>query len=223
MVLVVVFWWVFPERCLGGSGGERLLGLWVEVLPKLPCVSQLRWWNFMCLHGREVGFISRALWALPDGGLVALSVVRQALVVASVWVSPLALGSECVRFGSVEVDAFFLWLRSRWVSWSDHEDDLGKIYVAMELPVATVIQVPTTRRAGVLERLSGCRGIQVGRILVAVGAAVALRVLPPSLSPAVEHGGAAGGSCGVGAASWEREGGGHCVVKAPLWVGSSFS
>ncbi|MQL80607.1 hypothetical protein Taro_013062, partial [Colocasia esculenta] len=37
--LAVAFWWVFPEWCLGGSGGERLLALWVEVLPKLPCVG----------------------------------------------------------------------------------------------------------------------------------------------------------------------------------------
>ncbi|MQL96828.1 hypothetical protein Taro_029509 [Colocasia esculenta] len=37
------------------------LGAWVEVLPKLPY--------------REVGFVSRALWALPDGGLVSAMVV----------------------------------------------------------------------------------------------------------------------------------------------------
>ncbi|MQL83567.1 hypothetical protein Taro_016070, partial [Colocasia esculenta] len=37
---------------------EWLLALWVEVLPKLPC-------------GREVGFVSRALWVLPDGSLVS--------------------------------------------------------------------------------------------------------------------------------------------------------
>ncbi|MQL83983.1 hypothetical protein Taro_016482 [Colocasia esculenta] len=37
--LAVAFWWVFPERRLGGPGGERLLALWVEVLPKLPCGS----------------------------------------------------------------------------------------------------------------------------------------------------------------------------------------
>ncbi|MQM20594.1 hypothetical protein Taro_053618 [Colocasia esculenta] len=67
------------ERRLSGSGGERLLALWVEVLPKLPCivfriifrVSQLRWWDFVCPQGREVGFISRTLWALPDGSLVS--------------------------------------------------------------------------------------------------------------------------------------------------------
>ncbi|MQM23455.1 hypothetical protein Taro_056519 [Colocasia esculenta] len=106
---------------------ERLLVLWVEVLPKLPCVvfvcrcslsvemncrrcrldclcdslfgrcrsrccalghvsgrgagqvvflsifefSQLCWWDFVCPHGRKVGFVSCALWTLPDGSLVS--------------------------------------------------------------------------------------------------------------------------------------------------------
>ncbi|MQL68253.1 hypothetical protein Taro_000551 [Colocasia esculenta] len=76
IVLVVAFWWVFPEHRLGGSVGERLLALWVEVLPKLPCclsvrlhVSQLRWWDFVGPRSREVCFISRTLRALPDGSL----------------------------------------------------------------------------------------------------------------------------------------------------------
>ncbi|MQM18743.1 hypothetical protein Taro_051738, partial [Colocasia esculenta] len=80
VVLVVAFWWVFPERCLGGSSGERLLVPRVEVLPKLLCVCFGRHcslsmemscrhyqWDFVCPQGREVGFVSRALWALPDG------------------------------------------------------------------------------------------------------------------------------------------------------------
>ncbi|MQM20164.1 hypothetical protein Taro_053179 [Colocasia esculenta] len=123
VVLAVAFWWVFPEWRLRCYGGERLLALWVEVLPKMPCVvfvcrcslyvemscrhcrldclcgslfgrcrsrccalgrvsgrgagqvvflsvfefSWLCWWDFVCPHGREVGFISRALWTLPDG------------------------------------------------------------------------------------------------------------------------------------------------------------
>ncbi|MQM16284.1 hypothetical protein Taro_049240, partial [Colocasia esculenta] len=82
VVLAGAFWWVFPERHLGGSGGERLLALWVDILPMLPCVclvvfliifwvSQLRWWDFVCPQGREVGFISHTLWALPDGSLVS--------------------------------------------------------------------------------------------------------------------------------------------------------
>ncbi|MQL94420.1 hypothetical protein Taro_027080 [Colocasia esculenta] len=29
------------------------------------------WWDFVCPHGQEVCFISRALWALPDGSLVS--------------------------------------------------------------------------------------------------------------------------------------------------------
>ncbi|MQM15940.1 hypothetical protein Taro_048892 [Colocasia esculenta] len=97
VVLAIAFWWVFPERGLGGFGGEQLLALWVEVLPKLPilvlccalgCVSGrgagqvvfpsvfgfswLRWWDFVCPHGREVGFVSRTLWTLPDGSLLCL-------------------------------------------------------------------------------------------------------------------------------------------------------
>ncbi|MQL75893.1 hypothetical protein Taro_008274 [Colocasia esculenta] len=104
VVLAVAFWRVFPERCLGGSGEERFLELWLEVLPKLPCVcfacrcslslygdelslfpvglsvlqstwvlsvkvSRLCWWGFVCPQDWEVGFISLALRALPDGGL----------------------------------------------------------------------------------------------------------------------------------------------------------
>ncbi|MQL84525.1 hypothetical protein Taro_017034 [Colocasia esculenta] len=34
-------------------------------------LMQLRWWDFVCPQGREVGFVSRALWALPDGSLVS--------------------------------------------------------------------------------------------------------------------------------------------------------
>ncbi|MQM22731.1 hypothetical protein Taro_055788, partial [Colocasia esculenta] len=34
-------------------------------------VSRLRWWDFVCPQDREVGLVSRALWALPDGGLVS--------------------------------------------------------------------------------------------------------------------------------------------------------
>ncbi|MQM17093.1 hypothetical protein Taro_050060, partial [Colocasia esculenta] len=33
--------------------------------------SRLRWWDFVCPHGREVGFVSHALWTLPDGSLVS--------------------------------------------------------------------------------------------------------------------------------------------------------
>ncbi|MQL81726.1 hypothetical protein Taro_014193 [Colocasia esculenta] len=32
-------------------------------------VSRLRWWDFVCLHGWEACFVSRALRALPDGSL----------------------------------------------------------------------------------------------------------------------------------------------------------
>ncbi|MQL92880.1 hypothetical protein Taro_025514 [Colocasia esculenta] len=31
----------------------------------------LRWWDFVCPQDREVGFVSHALWALQDGGLVS--------------------------------------------------------------------------------------------------------------------------------------------------------
>ncbi|MQL98268.1 hypothetical protein Taro_030975 [Colocasia esculenta] len=37
VVLAIAFWWVFPERRLGGSGGERLLTLWVEVVLRFVC------------------------------------------------------------------------------------------------------------------------------------------------------------------------------------------
>ncbi|MQL72633.1 hypothetical protein Taro_004971 [Colocasia esculenta] len=53
VVLAVAFWWVLPERRLGGSGGGS---------PRTSCVASA---------DREVGFVSRALWALPDGGLVS--------------------------------------------------------------------------------------------------------------------------------------------------------
>ncbi|MQL86659.1 hypothetical protein Taro_019211, partial [Colocasia esculenta] len=63
--------------------------------------------------------------------------------------------------------------------------------------------------------LTGCCGIQVGRVLVAVWVAVAIRrevfFLP---SPAVELGGAADGSCGAWSVGKERGGGGLGVVKA---------
>ncbi|MQM20380.1 hypothetical protein Taro_053398, partial [Colocasia esculenta] len=35
-------------------------------------VSRLRWGDFVCSQGREVGFVSHALWALPDGSLVSV-------------------------------------------------------------------------------------------------------------------------------------------------------
>ncbi|MQL97189.1 hypothetical protein Taro_029875 [Colocasia esculenta] len=46
---------------------------WVEpgCLPVRFRVSRLPWWDFVSPQGREVGFISRALWALPDGSLGA--------------------------------------------------------------------------------------------------------------------------------------------------------
>ncbi|MQM01307.1 hypothetical protein Taro_034063 [Colocasia esculenta] len=34
-------------------------------------VSRLRWWDFVCPQDQEVGFVSCALWALPDSGLVS--------------------------------------------------------------------------------------------------------------------------------------------------------
>ncbi|MQM20502.1 hypothetical protein Taro_053524, partial [Colocasia esculenta] len=213
VVLAVAFWWVFPEQCLGGSGGERLLALWVEILPKLPCVVPLTvclavvlarlslcsfvhsrscWRDFVCPQGQKVGFISRALWWLcqmvvwslplcclevelvaslmrvvslwcdrslvervlpishavlasalvhcvvpwvapgadvitmcvPCALIVALLVVRQALVVACVQTSSLVLP---LRVCLWSVWFSFLWLHSRCVSLSDHEDDLGEI------------------------------------------------------------------------------------------------
>ncbi|MQL85633.1 hypothetical protein Taro_018165 [Colocasia esculenta] len=97
----VAFWWVLPKRRLSGSGGGsprtscvasaicfvlsvgRLFGLcsgsgdgfqtgsrrfgW-RFPPKLSC---LHWWDFMCPQDQKVGFVSRTLWALPDGGLVS--------------------------------------------------------------------------------------------------------------------------------------------------------
>ncbi|MQM07057.1 hypothetical protein Taro_039891 [Colocasia esculenta] len=33
--------------------------------------DRLRWWDFVCPQDQEVGFVSRTLWALPDGGLVS--------------------------------------------------------------------------------------------------------------------------------------------------------
>ncbi|MQM14421.1 hypothetical protein Taro_047352, partial [Colocasia esculenta] len=80
--------------------------------------------------------------------LVALSVVRQALVMAYVWVSPLALGSECVQLGYPVLTSSlvlplrmclwsvwfsFLWLHSCCVSLSDHEDDLGEVLAVAKL------------------------------------------------------------------------------------------
>ncbi|MQM17564.1 hypothetical protein Taro_050536 [Colocasia esculenta] len=58
VVLVVAFWWVFPEWHLGGSGGERLLALWVEVLPKRPCsawVLSVKACAFDRVSGRVAG------------------------------------------------------------------------------------------------------------------------------------------------------------------------
>ncbi|MQM03318.1 hypothetical protein Taro_036097 [Colocasia esculenta] len=93
VVLAVVFWWVFPERRLGGSGGDRLLAFWVEVPPASSLVfvllvaalslcgdelslfpiglSMLQSTWVLSVKDREVGFISCALWALPNGGLVS--------------------------------------------------------------------------------------------------------------------------------------------------------
>ncbi|MQM19094.1 hypothetical protein Taro_052094 [Colocasia esculenta] len=124
VVLAGAFWWVFQNGALvvlvEGSRpvwlvvpflGLRLLegGLWWVVLFRLEpwcIVLHLRWLLVLVL----------APCVVPCVLIVALSVVHQALVMACVRVSPLSLGSECVRF---------LWLHSRCVSWSDHEDDLG--------------------------------------------------------------------------------------------------
>ncbi|MQM13909.1 hypothetical protein Taro_046837 [Colocasia esculenta] len=50
-----------------------LLGLFRACFCRLWCYLrvELRWWNFVCPQGREVGFVSRALWTLPDGSLVS--------------------------------------------------------------------------------------------------------------------------------------------------------
>ncbi|MQM20187.1 hypothetical protein Taro_053204 [Colocasia esculenta] len=85
--LANVFWWCFPElfvvvllfavalplrlSCCATSGlryavvvlAEQLLALWVEVLPKLPCV--------VLAVGQEVGFVPCTLRALPDGSIVS--------------------------------------------------------------------------------------------------------------------------------------------------------
>ncbi|MQL98147.1 hypothetical protein Taro_030851 [Colocasia esculenta] len=95
----------------------------------------------------------------------------------------------------------FLWLHSRCVSWSDHEDDLGDpketvvwpcrscvLYLAFgrqTFLVGLVRAVPMelSTSACVLcaivvcsTNLSGCRGAQVGCVLVAVWAAIAIRL-----------------------------------------------
>ncbi|MQM13072.1 hypothetical protein Taro_045995 [Colocasia esculenta] len=50
--------------CLAGSPLVVGVALWAEV-------SWLRWWDFVCPMNHEVGFVSCAMWALPDGGLVS--------------------------------------------------------------------------------------------------------------------------------------------------------
>ncbi|MQL72368.1 hypothetical protein Taro_004721 [Colocasia esculenta] len=44
-------------------------------------VVELRWWDFVCPQDREVGFISRTLWALPDGGLTYCTITILPLTV----------------------------------------------------------------------------------------------------------------------------------------------
>ncbi|MQM16524.1 hypothetical protein Taro_049482 [Colocasia esculenta] len=70
VVLAVAFWWVFPERHPGGSGGDKL-----STVPVGQSVLQSAWVpsvkDFVSPQGREVGFVSRTLWALLDGSLVS--------------------------------------------------------------------------------------------------------------------------------------------------------
>ncbi|MQM01722.1 hypothetical protein Taro_034482 [Colocasia esculenta] len=100
----------------------------------------------------------------------------------------------CGAFGLV-----FLWLHSRCVSLSDHEDDLGEIESSGadghcpachgEVPSfgftfdALLAVVSPWWQAG-QSHLSGCRGVPEGCVLVAVWAAIALRLLKrrPALS-----------------------------------------
>ncbi|MQL84553.1 hypothetical protein Taro_017060 [Colocasia esculenta] len=139
--------------------------------------------------------------------------------------------------------------------------------VPVELPTsacvlcAIVVCRVSCRMSGRSEWLSGCRGVPDGRVLVAMWAAVALRLvtrrpapsrsegqrlkalsaLPsPSLAflPSLlsEEGKVSlfplrrwelGGAAAARAEHWravvERGGGGRGIVKAPFWVGSSFS
>ncbi|MQL71446.1 hypothetical protein Taro_003765 [Colocasia esculenta] len=48
-----------PQNCVMLVSGCCGVALWVE-------------WDFVCPQDREVGFVSRALWALPDGGLLCV-------------------------------------------------------------------------------------------------------------------------------------------------------
>ncbi|MQL90316.1 hypothetical protein Taro_022906 [Colocasia esculenta] len=57
----------FPQNCVVLVSGCCGIGLEVEVHRLAACVL----WDFVCPQGREVGFVSRTLWALLDGSLVS--------------------------------------------------------------------------------------------------------------------------------------------------------
>ncbi|MQL91530.1 hypothetical protein Taro_024144 [Colocasia esculenta] len=120
--------------------------------------------------------------------------------------------------------------------WDEEEDRDPS--VATEGPVATVIPVLPAFGVAFLSRpvnasrllsafwsSDACHSGRHGRLTCWVVAAsrwdafwLRWKGLPPSLSPAVELGGAAGGSCGAEVAPWERGGDGELVVKAPWGV-----
>ncbi|MQL86803.1 hypothetical protein Taro_019333 [Colocasia esculenta] len=123
VVLAGVFWWVFPELCLGGSGGvrsgegpsqDRPLSFLAEVLPRsalcsfdvcgstvCSCLSvsvlcRLESWCIVLYLGWLLVLVI-APCVVPCAlimSFVALSVVRLALIVACVQVFPLALGAN---------------------------------------------------------------------------------------------------------------------------------
>ncbi|MQL73435.1 hypothetical protein Taro_005784 [Colocasia esculenta] len=64
-LLAIPFLWVYL-----GDAGQGVVPLTVC----LAMFSRLRWWDFVCPQGRKVGFVSRALRALPYDGLKRLVV-----------------------------------------------------------------------------------------------------------------------------------------------------
>ncbi|MQL82970.1 hypothetical protein Taro_015458, partial [Colocasia esculenta] len=165
--------------CLGLHSGdvfpERLLALWVEVLPKLPCVvplavrlavvlARLSSCSFQVFSAMLVGlrvslwsggcFISRTLWALPDGSLEACCVPSSSTFRGLLGVVVLCHGLGAVLrtmatakvpplLSCFEVDLVAPFVR--FVSlWHDG------LCVVTVLPIATAIQVVTGGRVAFL-------------------------------------------------------------------------
>ncbi|MQM17460.1 hypothetical protein Taro_050432 [Colocasia esculenta] len=84
---------LLASKFLGCAGRTTCGSLCLALLFPLLPVDCLGWW---CIH---MAFGVVLCTVATFVAKVALSVVRQALVMACVWVSPLALGSECVQLG----------------------------------------------------------------------------------------------------------------------------